>query len=250
MKLVAASLTDTGRVRPNNEDAVGSYEPTGRSEQKSLGWLFLVADGMGGHKGGEIASSLAVTSVISNYCDNGDDDRGPALVSAVEHANELVLRKSHSDASLAGMGTTCTAMAVRGGIAWFAHVGDSRAYILREGELVQITQDHSLVGEMVRSGILSDEDARIHPKRNVITRSLGIQKSVVLDTPFTPFETRPGDVFLLCSDGLNSMVDDPEIEQMLGAEKPDEACRRLVDAANKRGGRDNITVVVVRICDR
>ena len=115
--------------------------------------------------------------------------------------------------------------------------------------MVQITQDHSLVGEMVRSGILSDEDARVHPKRNVITRSLGIQKAIMLDTPFTPFEIQTGDVFLLCSDGLTSMVDDPEIEKILGAAEPDVACRELVETANRHGGRDNITVVVAKISE-
>ena len=140
-------------------------------------------------------------------------------------------------------------MAVREGNAYFAHVGDSRAYVLREGEMIQITQDHSLVGEMVRSGILSDEDARVHPKRNVITRSLGIQKTVMLDTPFTPFELNVGDIFLLCSDGLTSMIDDPEIEKILGAAEPEAVCRNLVDAANHNGGRDNVTVVVVKISE-
>jgi serine/threonine protein phosphatase PrpC len=247
MKLVAASLTDTGRVRPNNEDSAGFYEPSSEKEQRSAGWLFLVADGMGGHKGGEIASSLAVKSIQSAFIADDGEDRGLVLVSAVEHANRLVLNESMADTSLTGMGTTCTAMAIQGGNAFFAHVGDSRAYILREGEMIQITQDHSLVGEMVRSGILSDEDARVHPKRNVITRSLGIQRAVMLDTPFTPFELHADDVFLLCSDGLTSMIDDPEIEVMLGTAEPDAVCRNLVEAANQSGGRDNITVVVVKI---
>jgi protein phosphatase len=247
MKIVAAALTDTGQVRPNNEDAFGSYEPPGEEAREKLGWLYLVADGMGGHKGGEIASSLAVTSIIASFSADDGDDRGAVLLSAVEHANRLVLNESQADTTLAGMGTTCTAMAVRSGFAHFVHVGDSRAYVLRDGELVQITQDHSLVGEMVRSGILSDEDARIHPKRNVITRSLGIQKTVPLDTPFTPFELKESDTFLLCSDGLTSMVQDAEIAQVLASAPPDGTCRRLVDDANQRGGRANITVVVVRI---
>ncbi len=249
MKLVAASLTDTGRVRPNNEDSMGLYEPSSEKEQRSSGWLFLVADGMGGHKGGEIASSLAVKSIQSAFIADDGEDRGLVLVSAVEHANRLVLNESLADSALTGMGTTCTAMAIREATAYFAHVGDSRAYILREGEMIQITQDHSLVGEMVRSGILSDEDARVHPKRNVITRSLGIQKTVMLDTPFTPFELNVGDIFLLCSDGLTSMIDDPEIEKILGAAEPETVCRNLVDAANHNGGRDNVTVVVVKISE-
>jgi protein phosphatase len=247
MKLEVASLTDTGKIRPNNEDALGYFEPKNENEQREKGWLFLVADGMGGHRGGEIASNLAVETIqVSYYADNGDN-RAAVLKSAVEEANRRILHESSSDPSLVGMGTTCTAMAVRGGFAYFVHVGDSRAYIFREGELVQLTQDHSLVGEMVRSGILSDEDARSHPKRNVITRSLGIQETVALDTPFSPFELKVNDVFVLCSDGLTSLVGDEEIGHELEVNEPRGACRLLVDLANQRGGRDNITVLVVKV---
>ena len=165
----------------------------------------------------------------------------------MEEANRLILDEAISDPSLTGMGTTCTAMTIHDGFAYFVHVGDSRAYALRDGELVQLTQDHSLVGEMVRSGILSDEDARNHPKRNVITRSLGIHGIINLDTPFSPFELKKDDVFLLCSDGLTSLVNDDEISGSLSENKPDDACRKLVDAANEKGGKDNITVVVVKI---
>jgi serine/threonine protein phosphatase PrpC len=247
MKLEVSSLTDIGKVRPNNEDAVGRFEPKTPNEQVATGWLFVVADGMGGHRGGEIASKIAVDGTQSSYRADLNEDRAAALKSAVEHANRLILNESASDEALMGMGTTCTAMAVHESYAYFVHVGDSRAYVLRDGELVQITQDHSLVGEMVRSGILSDEDARNHPKRNVITRSLGIQEIINLDTPFSPFELKKDDVFLLCSDGLTSLVNDEEIGGVLSENKPDDACRKLVDAANQEGGRDNITVVVVKI---
>jgi protein phosphatase len=246
MKLEVASITDTGQVRPNNEDAYGHFEPADEEERRAKGCLYIVADGMGGHRGGEIASSLAVKTIQSSFYANGGD-RASALKLAVVEANRIILRKATSDASLAGMGTTCTAMAVHDGFAYFVHVGDSRAYVLREDELVQLTQDHSLVGEMVRSGILSDEDARNHPKRNVITRSLGIQESVAADTPFSPFKLEKDDVFILCSDGLTSMLGDAEIGGLLGVDSPKSTCKKLVDLANERGGRDNITVVVVKV---
>lgn len=249
MKLEVASLTDPGQVRPNNEDAFGHFEPSNEDERLSTGWLFVVADGMGGHRGGEIASRLAVDTIKSTFSTEVGLSRSAALKVALQEANRLILEEAISDPSLTGMGTTCTAMAVHGGFAYFVHVGDSRAYVQRDGELVQLTQDHSLVGEMVRSGILSDEDARHHPKRNVITRSLGVQTAVVADTPFTPFKLEQKDVFVLCSDGLTSMVSDSEIADAIKMWEPTAAVERLVALANERGGKDNITVVVVKVVD-
>lgn len=249
MKLEVASLTDAGQVRPNNEDAFGHFEPESEDQRREMGWLFVVADGMGGHRGGEIASNLAVKTIQSSYYADDGEDRTAALKAAVEEANRLILRESANDPSLAGMGTTCTAMAVHDGFAYFVHIGDSRAYVLREGEMVQLTQDHSLVGEMVRSGILSDEDARNHPKRNVITRSLGIQETVSADTPFSPFKLELNDEFVLCSDGLTSVVADEEIGGVLVANDPDVSCQKLVEMANQRGGKDNVTVLVVRVAE-
>ena len=247
MKLEVASLTDPGQVRPNNEDAFGHFEPSNEDERLSTGWLFVVADGMGGHRGGEIASSLAVESIKSKFCKDVGVSRSAALKVAVEEANRLILEEAISEPSLTGMGTTCTAMAVHDGFAYFVHVGDSRAYVQRDGEFVQLTQDHSLVGEMVRSGILSDEDARHHPKRNVITRSLGVQTAVAADTPFTPFKLEQNDVFVLCSDGLTSMISDAEIGDVVNGKEPAASVEELVELANQRGGKDNITVVVVKV---
>ncbi len=249
MKLEVASLTDPGQVRPNNEDAFGHFEPSNEDERLNTGWLFVVADGMGGHRGGAIASNLAVNTIKSVYCGEVGVSRSAALKVAVEEANQMILDEATSDPSLTGMGTTCTAMVVHDGFAYFVHVGDSRAYVMRAGELVQLTQDHSLVGEMVRSGILSDEDARHHPKRNVITRSLGVQTAVAADTPFTPFKLERNDRFVLCSDGLTSMVDDTEIENVVNGNEPSAATIELVRMANERGGKDNITVVVVKVAE-
>ena len=247
MKLEVAVLSDPGKVRPGNEDAYGSFAPAGGREQRETGWLFVVADGMGGHQGGEIASRLAVDAIHDSYFADPDSDRGAVLVRAVKDANGLVLEQSQADSSLSGMGTTCTAMAIHDGRGFFIHIGDSRAYLLREGELVQLTNDHSLVGEMIRSGMITDEDARNHPRRNVITRSLGVQEAVEADTPHTPFELRRDDLFLLCSDGLSACVSDEEIRGVLAGKDLDSVAGALVEMANARGGKDNVTVLLIRV---
>jgi serine/threonine protein phosphatase PrpC len=242
-----ASITDTGRVRHKNEDSYGCFEPLDPQIQDSKGSLYIVADGMGGHKGGEVASRMAVEAIRSRYYAAGANDPAVALVEAFQEANQLIYQKSQSDESLAGMGTTCTAMAIVAEFAYFAHVGDSRAYLFREGELRQITQDHSLIGEMLRSGMISREDARTHPQRNVITKSLGAQVSVQVDTPSSPFACEEEDVFLICSDGLTAHVANQEIAEALRAQTSAEACSRLIDLANQKGGTDNITVQVIAV---
>jgi protein phosphatase len=248
MKIQFASLSHRGQVRPNNEDAFGEFVSSAADDPGEKGAIFVVADGMGGHRGGEIASTMAVESVREAFEAGLDaDDPGKTLVEAFSTANSRILEKSIADAALFGMGTTCTAMGIHRGNGYFAHIGDSRAYMRRDGQVTQMTHDHSLVGEMVRSGILSDEDARHHPKRNVITRSLGIQENVETDTPNTPLPLRDSDTFLICSDGLTSYVDDGDINEALAGGGPDVACRTLVDLANERGGRDNITVQVIVI---
>ncbi len=241
MKLEIAALTDTGRVRENNEDSLGTFDLT----DANAGWLFVVADGMGGHHGGEIASRLAVETIHKAFAStNGSVPE--SLERAFYQANEAIHQAAVADAELSGMGTTCTAMVVVEGEAFFAHIGDSRAYLLRDGEFRQITEDHSLVGEMVRSGIITKEDAKIHPKRNVITRSLGVQADVVADVSGTPLALRAGDRILLCSDGLTGLVDDEDIAPVLEAMEPQAAARQLIDMANAAGGRDNITLQIVR----
>jgi len=247
MKLEVASLSHIGQVRQRNEDALGHFEPVENAVREDKGSMFIVADGMGGHRGGEIASKLAVDTIVSSFYASKGNDTLPSLQQAFSDANKVIIEKSHEDVSLFGMGTTCTAMVIKKDKACFAHVGDSRAYVLRDGELQQLTEDHSLVGEMVRSGILSDEDARHHPRRNVITRSLGTHEEIPADTPASPLRLAAGDVFLLCSDGLTSLVDPGEIEAILASNPPRRACDELVDLANEKGGKDNITVQVIRI---
>lgn len=246
MTLEHAALSDRGRVRQNNEDSCAVFVPEGPGELADRGAVFVVADGMGGHRGGEIASRIAVRTIIAFYTANSDENRSTALSRAFREANKTIIEESVADSTLFGMGTTCTALALFRGHAFIAHVGDSRAYHVRAGHITQLTHDHSIVGEMVRSGILSDEDARNHPKRNVITKSLGAQDDIAADMP-AALEVEPGDSFLLCSDGLTAYLSDSDMAEILTGSTPAEACKKLVKIANDAGGRDNITALVVSV---
>jgi len=243
-----ASLSDRGRVRFNNEDAQGQFVPETAAEIEERGVVFVVADGMGGHRGGEIASRIAVRTILAFYTADSSPDRAKALARAFHEANQTIIQEAVADSTLFGMGTTCTALALHQGRAFFAHVGDSRCYLVRKAKIRQVTNDHSIVGEMVRSGILTDEDARTHPRRNVITRSLGAQPDVVAETPDS-VELEPGDTFLLCSDGLTAYLSDTDLSVVLSTNSPEGACKKLVQMANDQGGRDNITVQVVTVRD-
>jgi PPM family protein phosphatase len=231
MKLGAtAALSHPGRRRRHNEDSYVLEPP-----------LFAVADGMGGAKAGEIASSLAAAAVQESA---GDGATGEARVAGlIEEANRRVFRRANEDRAVSGMGTTMTVALVEGERVAIGHVGDSRAYLIREGRLEQLTDDHSLVAELVRSGKLTPEEAEAHPQRSVITRALGTESEVDVDT--FSVQATPGDLFLLCSDGLTVMVDDDRILAAIEQHRSnlDEAAKALVNAANKGGGEDNITVV-------
>ena len=237
MRLGAShSTTDTGRKRRRNEDAFVSAPP-----------LFAVADGMGGAQAGEVASALAAATLRESRAVDGGEDR---VVALVHEANRRVHARATSDAAASGMGTTITAALVAGdGTIAVGHVGDSRAYRLRDGVLEQLTDDHSLVAELVRRGELSPAEAEVHPQRSVITRALGTDPDVDVDA-FTTAGA-PGDLYLLCSDGLSSMVDSRVINEILVRERADlpAAARALVDAANRSGGEDNITVVLFELID-
>jgi len=230
----SAGVTQTGNVRRSNEDAYLMRSP-----------LFMVADGMGGAQAGEIASRMCAEAFAQA------DLIGPAptdvLRDTIRVANSRILERSRSDPDAAGMGTTVTAAFMDdGGTIAFAHVGDSRAYLLRDGSLQRLSDDHSLVGELVRKGELSETDAERHPQRSVITRALGTDESVEVDT----FEVRArdGDVFLLCSDGLNTMVPEPAIADIMAGDGAAAAIARdLVRAALQGGGEDNVTAIVFRI---
>lgn len=236
MRIVAGAKSDVGRVRQGNEDSYLMREP-----------IFVVADGMGGHIAGDVASSTAVEAIAGELAsaDVGDPD---SLAALVKKANAAVWEKTQSDPSLRGMGTTCTLMMVQNSTAHLAHVGDSRAYLLRAGELSQLTDDHTLVWRMVQEGRLSPNEAEHHPQRNIITRALGLDADVEVD--ILSFDLVPGDRLLLCSDGLPSMVDAERIGQTLAeSNEPQRAADALVELANRAGGEDNITVMVLDLVD-
>jgi len=231
-------VTDPGRRRRRNEDAYVCQPP-----------LFAIADGMGGAQAGEVASGLAAAVLEEATGDEQRDQQGEERVAAlIQEANRRVFQRSNEDAATSGMGTTMTVALVDnsdGSIA-FGHVGDSRAYRIRGGELEQLTDDHSLVGELVRSGRLSPEEAETHPQRSVITRALGTEPDVDVDT-FTT-EAEPQDVYVLCSDGLTDMISPREILAILERSRDlEDAAHGLIDAANAGGGEDNITVVLFEI---
>jgi protein phosphatase len=234
MRLLTGAATDVGRVREGNEDAFLVDDAMG---------LVAVADGMGGHRAGEVASATALEALRSAIT------HGRPLRESMQDANEAVFTKSLTDEELRGMGTTLTAATlVSHGTVLIGHVGDSRAYLLRDGELRQVTVDHSLVEELVREGRLTADEAAVHPQRSIITRALGLDASVEIDV--YPVELAPGDRLLLCSDGLTGMVQTETIGGILRREEdPARAAAALIDAANVAGGEDNITVVVVAVTD-
>jgi serine/threonine protein phosphatase PrpC len=229
------AVTDTGRQRRANEDSLLTRSP-----------LFVVADGMGGAQAGEVASRIAVESFQGGL--PGDSQPELELAALAQAANSRIHELSHSNAEQAGMGTTLTAVYVGEEEVAIAHVGDSRAYCLRDGGLLRLTDDHSLVDELLRQGRLTPEEAVEHPQRSVITRALGPEGSVEVDT--RSFRARAGDVYLLCSDGLTTMLSEAETEALLLANASlRDAGEALIAAANAAGGRDNITVVLLRLED-
>jgi protein phosphatase len=233
----AAGVTDTGRKRRQNEDAFVCDPP-----------LFAIADGMGGAQAGELASRLAAAAIEEAASAVTGEE---AVVDVVREANTRIFQRSLQDPAVAGMGTTATVGLVdeHAGTLTIAHVGDSRAYRYRDGRLEQLTNDHSLVGELMRSGRLTEDEAMVHPHRSVITRALGTEEDVEVET--RTVEVAPGDVVLLCSDGLSGMLRDDEIARVLDAPGADPygTAEALVQAANAAGGEDNVTVVVFEIVE-
>ena len=243
MSARAFGLTDVGLRRENNQDQLLVDAERG---------VFAVADGMGGHAAGEVASHIAIEALADASENEGfasaemtAEEAGHKLQEAFIEGNRRICQSVTTRGEWRGMGTTIVAMVNLGDRAVIGHVGDSRAYLLRDDRLVRLTNDHSWVSEQVRLGLLTEEEADRHPMRNIITRALGNRED--LDVDVAEQSVVPGDVFLLCSDGLNTMLTDDEIRQILSghASEPEEACRALVDAANARGGEDNVTVVVL-----
>ena len=244
------SLTHVGMKRTGNEDSycalIGPNSPPGTDS------LLAVADGMGGHQSGEVASALAIKELVSRLSNDGGEDATNPGAGRYDTLMQRVVREVNAEVNRAatrpdtrGMGTTLTSALLVGSDLFVAHVGDSRAYLSRKGKLRQITQDHSWVGEEMARGALTPQEARDHPRRNVLTRGLGIAPDVQVDT--IRVELEEGDRLLLCSDGLNSLVTDDEIGLAMSDKDPQEACELLVERANALGGNDNITVVIARM---
>ena len=230
--ILSAFRTDVGKVRANNQDA-----PIVSEKLR----LYGVADGMGGHKGGEVASTSARDDLLREL--EGKTPSVAALSSAIEEVNRQIYHQQEHDDALTGMGTTLSVLWMSDNFVYIGHVGDSRVYLLRDGEFKQMTLDHSLVEQLVREGVLTEEEAQNHPMRNIITLAIGTDESVEVDVVVE--ERRKGDLWLACSDGLHGLVDDRQMRDALRQYAPEKAADVLLKAALDAGGRDNVTLVIV-----
>jgi serine/threonine protein phosphatase PrpC len=240
-ELAIAGTSHVGRTRRVNQDAFDRFDFADRGEI-----LVAVADGLGGHRGGETASKMAI-GMLGKLCAEGEGDAPTRLVAAIERADAEIRRTASKDRTLKGMGTTIVALLLcESGPSYVAHVGDSRLYRLRSDELDALTEDHSVVAQMVRDGAISHEEARDHPKRNQILRALGVHVDVDVDV--APIDLEAGDTFLLCSDGLYGMLPDDDMRVLTErAPDPHTGVAWLIDAANQAGGHDNVTAVMVQV---
>ncbi|MGB5847000.1 MAG: Stp1/IreP family PP2C-type Ser/Thr phosphatase [Ignavibacteriaceae bacterium] len=240
LHLNIGNYSDVGKVREINEDYFGSFGG-------SFGNLLLICDGMGGHKGGEIASRLAVDTV-SNYFKKLNDSYNISeeIKKSLEAANTSIILKAKEDSELTDMGSTVVLVLVKNGLAYYASLGDSRIYKIRDGAIQQITKDNSLVQQMVDSNIITEDEAKVHPKKNVITKALGTNEELEPEI-YEPFKLQVNDKLILCSDGLTAHVDEEEIFELSENNPPQQAAQKLVDLANERGGTDNITVQIAAI---
>ena len=242
-----ASLSDVGCQRENNEDSFLYWEPASDAEFERKGRLAVIADGMGGHEGGQEASRMAVETVREVYDQGFRDNPQTALVESFAAAHARIQRFAELHPVFHGMGTTCTALVLRGRQLYFAHVGDSRLYLIRDARILRLTRDHSYVGRLVESGIVRPEDAEKHPQRHILTAALGAGREVAVDGAEYGVALQDGDDLLLCTDGLWSIVTEEELETAVSGNAPAECCAALVRLARERGGPDNITLQVLRV---
>ncbi len=243
--MIYFSGTDRGVVRRENEDSYLLHIPDDEKLLREKGILAVVADGVGGGPAGKQASSMAVEVVKNSFYSDSNLDNSEALKNSIRTANRKIFEASHREPRFRGMATTCTAFAFAANSGFIAHVGDSRAYLLRQKELQQLSKDHTLVNELVEEGIISHEEARRHPQRNIILKAVGSTPDVVPDAKRIDLES--GDIVLLCSDGLHGLVRDSDIASVLNSYPVDKAGKKLIDMALDAGGTDNITVVVFSI---
>lgn len=241
----AVLRTDVGLVRSENQDFGACTTPQEEQVSHPGGRLLIVADGMGGHRGGATASKLAAETVKAQYLGSETTDIAIALRDSLARANARIFFEAQSNPDLRGMGTTTSALAVRNGKGWLAHVGDSRIYRVRDEKIEQLTEDHSLVATMVREGLLTSAEAETHPRRNVLQRSMGVSEDVEIDVR-GPFDLQEHDTFILCSDGLHGVVKEPELLEIAQL-SIEEAAEECLKRALARGAPDNVTVIVARV---
>jgi PPM family protein phosphatase len=243
-----ANLTDTGCVRPANEDYYCFAEPESDERFNRRGRLLVVADGMGGHVGGQVASGIAVDALRDVFLNGQSDDLHDLLVEGFSRAQQLIIEKTTQSPELRGMGTTCTAAIVHQGQLSYGHIGDSRLYLIRRGQPSQVTEDHSLVNRLLKEGSITPEQAAVHEDRNVLTAALGMPtENISADFSDKPIPLEVGDGIVLASDGLHGLVNPDEIREAVEKETPYQACHSLVELAKLRGGPDNITVQILRV---
>ena len=239
--------SDIGCLRKNNEDSFGYWEPEDDREFARKGRLAIVADGMGGYEGGQEASRLAVDTLVGTYGDFDGDDPQQALIEGLQAAHDEIRKYGFAHPALHGMGTTCTAAAIVDHALYYVHVGDTRLYLIRDGQITQVTRDHSYVGRLVEAGMISREEAETHPQRNILTAALGTNPELIMDSPGHPEPLRAEDVLVICSDGLWGMVHNHEILLAVEKQSAERAGEDLIELARQRGGPDNITVNILRL---
>jgi len=237
--------TDTGLVRNENQDFLGKFPPDHNRLNSGIGQLFIVADGLGGHNAGQVASRIAVKTIGEGYFSNPNESPPKLLKQAFQNANTAIQKEAANHPEYSGMATTCSVLALYGDTGCFAHVGDSRVYRITKYTIEQLTRDHSQVAEMARQGILTKEEAEVHPNRSVLTRALGARPQIEIDIDDT-IELNKGDYFLICSDGL-AKIQEKELKQITLSNPPQSACDKLIQLANDRGGHDNATVIIIKI---
>jgi PPM family protein phosphatase len=244
-----ANLTDVGCDREKNEDYFCYWEPQSEEQFCLKGRLAIIADGMGGEKGGQVASRLAADAVRDAYLSDGGAGPQAALLEGFKVAHEIIRKYARDHPELTGMGTTCTAVAISDRFAYFAHIGDSRLYLVRASGISCLTHDHTYVNRLIEQGVVAPEEAAVHPQRHVLTGALGGNGEVGVDVPESPVQLLTGDTLVLCTDGLWGQVSDAELHSIIRSKTPREACKELVHLAKLRGGPDNITVQILRQVD-
>lgn len=242
-----AGMSDIGCQRQNNEDQYAYWEPATDEEFARKGRLAVVADGMGGHEGGQEASRIAVEAIQETFAETPGGDPQSLLLVGFQTAHQRILQYADGHPELHGMGTTATAIALLDHQLFYAHVGDSRLYLVRGAEISRLTHDHSYVGRLVQNGVISSAEAETHPQRHILTAALGAGGEVLPETPPQPVALQKGDVLVLCTDGLWSLLNEHEIQNIVAGSKPPAACQALIKMTKDRGGPDNITVQVIRV---